>query len=151
MFKEIYSKLPPIGDRLKSPLLLLIRLFWGGSFLVTGLGKFGHLANVVHFFKTLGIPFPLFSATLTASIETVCGACLLIGLASRLVSIPLILTMITAILSSEKEALRTILSDPHRFTHIDPFNFLFASLLVFVFGPGSLSIDRWLLGEPASG
>src|SRR5690242_10034566 len=131
--------LASFGDRLKSPLLLIIRLFWGGSFLVTGLGKFGHLAKVTAYFQTLGIPFPHFNAILTASIETVCGTCLLLGLASRLVAIPLILTMITAILTSEQAALKSIFSDPQRFIHTDPFSFLFASVIIFVFGPGSVS------------
>jgi putative oxidoreductase len=146
-FGKIYSALQSCGDRLKSPLLLIIRLFWGGSFFITGLGKFGHLVKVADFFQSLGIPFPLFSATLTAFIETVCGACLLVGFASRIITIPLILTMITAILTSEQAALKAILSDPQRFIHTTPFSFLFASLLVFVFGPGSASIDHWLWRE----
>lgn len=142
--KKINSLLASFGNLLKSPLLLAIRLFWGASFVVTGLGKLGHLENVAVFFQSLGIPFPLFSAILTGLIEMICGACLLLGLASRLITIPLILTMITAILTSEQVALKHILSDPQRFIHTDPFSFLFASLLIFVFGPGSASIDRWL-------
>ncbi len=141
---KFYTALTSLGNSLKSPLLLAIRLFWGGAFLITGLGKLGHLSNVTVFFQSLGIPFPFFSATLTALIETVCGTCLLLGLASRLITIPLIFTMIVAILTSEQEALRQILSDPQRFIHTDPFSFLFASLIVFVFGPGSASIDHWL-------
>lgn len=148
-FKKFYSALASFGDHLKSPLLLVIRLFWGGSFLITGLGKFGHLAHVADFFQSLGIPFPLFSAALTGLIETVCGACLVVGIASRLMAIPLILTMIVAIITSEQEALGAILSDPQRFIHTDPFSFLFASLLVFVFGPGSVSIDHLLLEDNA--
>lgn len=143
-FKAFYLALSAFAKQLKSPLLLVIRLFWGGSFLITGLGKLGHLEKVTQFFQSLEIPFPFFSAILTASIEIVCGTCLLLGFASRLVAIPLILTMITAILTSEQEALKNSLSDPQRFIHTDPFSFLFASLLIFVFGPGSASFDRFL-------
>jgi putative oxidoreductase len=139
--KKIYLSVSSFGNLLQSPLLLAIRLFWGGSFVVTGLGKLEMVAN---FFQSLGIPFPFFSATLTALIEMSCGACLLLGFASRFVTIPLILTMITAILTSEQVALRHILSDPQTIIHTDPFSFLFASLIIFVFGPGSVSIDRWL-------
>jgi putative oxidoreductase len=141
---NFYSSLISFGNHLKSPLLLVIRLFWGASFLVTGLGKLGHLANVTAYFESLGIPFPGFSALLTGLIETVCGACLLLGFASRLSAIPLILMMLVAFLTSEQEALKQILSDPQRFIHTDPFSFLFASVIVFVFGPGSASIDYWL-------
>lgn len=37
-------------------------------------------------------------------------------------------------------------SDPDKFTGATPFLFLFASLLVFVFGPGKLSLDAVLFG-----
>jgi putative oxidoreductase len=140
---RFYSKLIAFGNHLQSPLLLLIRLFWGGTFVVTGLGKFAHLGQVIDYFHSLGIPFASLSVILTAFIETICGACLLLGFASRLVAIPLIFTMIIAFLTAEKEALKQILSDPQKFIHADPFSFLFASLIVFVFGPGAASIDRW--------
>jgi putative oxidoreductase len=142
VFSKFYSKLIAFGNHLQSPLLLLIRLFWGGSFLLTGWGKFEHLEQVSQYFHSLGIPFPFFNAMLTALIETVCGTCLLLGFASRLITIPLIFTMITAILTAEKAALGQILSDPQKLIHTDPFSFLFASLIIFVFGPGAVSIDR---------
>lgn len=143
-FDQFYSALTAVGDLLRSPLLLVIRLFWGGAFLLTGVGKFEHLANVADYFQSLGIPFPLFSAFLTAFIETICGTCLLIGFASRLIAVPLIFTMLAALFTAEKQAIAQIFSDPQNFIHTDPFSFLFASLIVFVFGPGSASIDGWL-------
>src|SRR5271167_2801323 len=118
-YMRFYLKLTAFGNHLKSPLLLVIRLFWGGAFLVTGWGKFAHLEQVTDYFHSLGIPFASFSVILTAFIETVCGACLLLGFASRLVAIPLIFTMIIAFLTAEKEALNQILSDPQKFIHAD--------------------------------
>ena len=140
---QFFSKLNLFCNRLQSPLLLLIRLFWGGSFIVTGIGKLTHLGNVIDFFYSLGIPFAPFSALLTAFIEVGGGIFLVLGLASRLASIPLIFTMITAIATSEKEAVRMIFSDPQNFIHRDPFSFLFACLLIFVFGAGTISLDYW--------
>ena len=144
IYKYLHVKLTGFGNILQSPLLLLIRLFWGGSFFIAGIGKFTHMQKVVQFFETLGIPFASFSALLTASVETIGGACLILGVFSRLASIPLICTMIVAFLTAETEAVRMVFSDPQNFIHRDPFSFLFASLLVFVFGPGKISFDFWL-------
>src|SRR5579872_2076031 len=106
MFKYSYfnSKLNSCGDHLQSALLLVIRLFWGGSFFVTGTGKLMNLGKVTEFFRSLGIPLPGFNAALTGTVETVCGACLFFGLFSRLASIPLICTMLVALATSDNDA-----------------------------------------------
>lgn len=143
-FSRVNAKLTAFGNSLQSLLLLAIRLFWGGSFFVTGIGKFANLGKVTAFFETLGIPLASFSAFLTASIETIGGACLFLGLASRWVSIPLIFTMIIAFVTADSEAVRMLFVDPQNFIHRDPFSFLFASVIVFVFGPGAISLDYWL-------
>ena len=144
IYKYLHVKLTFLGNCLQSPLLLLIRLFWGGCFFITGIGKFTHMQKAVQFFESLGIPFASFTAPLTATVETIGGACLILGLFSRAASIPLICTMIVAFLTAETEAVRTAFSDPQNFIHRDPFSFLFASILVFVFGPGKISFDYWL-------
>lgn len=134
-------KVAAIGNGLQSPLLLAIRLFWGGSFIIAGLGKFIHQEPVIAYFASLGIPFPSFSVDLTATVEIVGGILLVLGLFSRLASIPLFITMLVALLIAEQEAVRMILSDPENFIHRQPFSFFFASLLVFAFGPGTISLD----------
>ena len=140
----LIQKLAAFGYGLHSPLLLIIRLIWGGAFFITGIGKFQHMEKVIHFFQSLGIPFASFNASLVATVETVGGACLFLGLFSRIASIPLMCTMIVAFLTAESEAVRMIFSDPQNFIHREPFSFFFACLLIFVFGPGALSIDHFL-------
>lgn len=80
--------------------------------------------------------------SLPATTETVCGLLLCVGLASRLISILLIFTMLVAYLTAENAALRAFFSDPDKFVSATPFQFMFAALLVLIFGPGALSIDR---------
>ncbi|HSX38681.1 MAG TPA: DoxX family protein [Chlamydiales bacterium] len=142
--QSILSKLAAFGNSLQSPLLLAIRLFWGGSFFVTGIGKFTHIEKTIAYFESLGIPFATFSAFFVGSIETIGGACLFLGLFSRLASIPLMCIMIAVFMTAETEALHKIFSDPQNFVQREPFSFLFASLLVFVFGPKAISFDYWL-------
>jgi len=49
--------------------------------------------------------------------------------------------MMVACLVADREALTTIFSNPIKFYNADPFTFLFASLLILIFGPGLLSPD----------
>jgi DoxX len=63
---------------------------------------------VTGFFTELGIPAPGFQAVFVALLETTGGLLLLVGLFSRLISIPLIVTMIVAYVTSEKEAIAAL-------------------------------------------
>jgi putative oxidoreductase len=49
--------------------------------------------------------------------------------------------MLAAYITADKEALRSIFSDPDKFTAAAPYVFLIASLIVFLFGPGVFSVD----------
>ena len=141
-----YDLLIKAASSLQSPLLLIVRLYWGWSFFQTGLGKLKDLSGPTQFFTELGIPFPAFNALLAGTTECVGGLFLLIGFASRLTTIPLIVTMIVAYVTADREAVSALFSDPDKFTGATPFLFLFACLLVLVFGPGALSVDR-LIGR----
>ena len=130
-----------IGAWLQPPLLLLIRLYWGWEFIQTGWGKLAHLARTANYFATLNIPVPTVSAALVGGIECVGGALLMLGLYARLASPALIVVLVTAYFTAERGALTAAVSDPDRFTGATPFLFLFATLIVFAFGPGKLSLD----------
>ena len=129
---------------LQSPLLLVMRLWWGWSFFQTGLGKLRNHGDTADFFQTLGIPMPGLNAWVAGGAECIGGLCLLAGFASRLMSIPLSITMIVAYLTADNEALKSIFSDPDKFTSATPFLFLLTCLLVLAFGPGAFSVDRLL-------
>ena len=93
----------------------------------------------------MGIPLPKLNALMAGGVECVGGALLVVGLASRLVSVPLAVTMIVAYVTADNEALRAVVSDPEKFTSAAPFLFLLAALIVLAFGPGALSLDRVLI------
>ncbi len=141
---DAYALLVRLASSLRSPLLLVLRLYWGWSFFLAGKGKLGNLGQTAEFFGSLGIPFPTFNAVLAASTECVGGLLLVVGLASRLTAIPLIITMIVAYLTADLEAVQSIFSDPDKFTSATPFLFLLTCVLVFVFGPGAFSLDHLL-------
>lgn len=150
---SVYGLLIRVASSLKSPFLLIVRLYWGWQFFLTGKGKLSDLSQPTQFFTSLHIPFPAFNAVLVSVTECVGGLLLLVGLASRLISIPLIILLCVAYLTADNEALRSIYSDPDKFTGATPFLFLFAAVLICIFGPGVFSVDYLLgkkFGAPAS-
>lgn len=134
------------ASMLQSPLLLALRLYWGWSFFQTGRGKLDNLGQTAEFFGSLGIPFPTVNAAMAGATECCGGLLLLLGLASRLTAIPLIVTMIVAYATAEHEALAAIFSDTDKFLEATPFLFLLTCLIIFAFGPGVFSLDH-LLGK----
>jgi putative oxidoreductase len=144
IFSNLYSALVNGASKLKSPFLLLVRLYWGWSFMMTGKGKLEHIDKITAFFHDLGIPLPMLNAYLAGSTEFLGGLLLLLGLGGRLASLPLIFTMTIAYVTAESEALHSIFSDPDKFTGADPFLFLYAAVIVLLFGPGCFSLDALL-------
>jgi putative oxidoreductase len=149
IFRPAYQLLIRAGSWLQSPLLLAIRLYWGWQFFQTGKGKLMNPEKVTMFFQSLHIPFPSFNVYLAGTTECVGGLLLLIGLASRLVSLPLIFTLIIAYVTAESDSLKAIFSDPDKFVSAAPFLFLMACFVILTFGPGKISVD-WLLGRKFS-
>lgn len=99
------------------------------------------MSKAIDFFTQLGIPLPVFNAYFVSLLECVGGILLILGLASRLISIPLIVDMLVAYITADREAFTSFFSDPDKFMAAAPFTFLMASLLIMVFGPGSISLD----------
>jgi putative oxidoreductase len=129
---------------LQSPLLLLVRLYWGWQFLQTGWGKSHHIAGVTDYFTQLGLPLPHVTAIFIAWLEIVGGCLLILGLASRLIALPLCIDMLIAYIVGDRDALLAFFSDPGKFTAAAPYTFLFAALIILIFGPGWFAIDTWI-------
>jgi putative oxidoreductase len=141
-----YSWFVKAANWLQSPLLLLIRVYWGWQFWQSGVGKLHDISKVVDYFTTLGIPFPALNAHFVALLEAGGGILLLLGLGSRLIALPLVIDMVVAYVTADREALGSIISDPAKFYNADPFTYLFSCLIILAFGPGLFSLDtiiRW--------
>jgi putative oxidoreductase len=138
----LYCRFKYYAARLDSPFLLLIRLYWGWQFAQSGWGRL-HNAHAVEFFASLGIPAPGLVEPAVSCLELFGGILLIVGLASRLTGFLLACDMFVAYLTSDREALSLIFSDPGKFYNADPFTFLFASLIVLIFGAGFFSLDYY--------
>jgi putative oxidoreductase len=126
--------------RLKGVALLLGRLAVGLVFLSTGWGKVHNVEKVTEFFTSLHIPAPGLNAVVVGWSELLCGAALVIGLFTRLATIPLIVSMIVAILTAKR-------GDIHGFFDLIAFEettYLLVLVMIAILGPGSISIDHLL-------
>ena len=121
-----------------------MRVYWGWQFAQTGWGKLHHLPKVTSFFASLGIPAPGFSAAAVALLELVGGIGLAFGIGSRFWGMLLAGDMFVAYLTAGRENLLSIFSDPGKFYGDDAYTFLFAAVLILIFGPGKIAIDTIL-------
>ena len=137
LYRSITSSLSP----LQSAMLLAVRLYWGFQFAQTGWGKLHNLVKITGFFASLNIPFPSFAAPFVSTLELVGGILLMLGLFTRPVALLLTCNMFVAYWTADREALSAIFSDPGKFYAADPYTFLFASLMVLIFGAGFLAVD----------
>lgn len=141
---NIYSLFSRLSSKFQSPFLLAVRLYWGWQFAQSGWGKLHRLDQVTEFFASLNIPFPHANAILVSNLEFFGGILLILGLASRLTGLVLAGNMMVAYITADREALGSILSDPGKFYAADPYTFLFASVLMLIFGAGLFSLDAIL-------
>jgi putative oxidoreductase len=135
------------AESLQAPFLLFVRVYWGWQLAQTGWGKLGDINKVINFFTSLGIPAPALNAWFVSGLELVGGVLLILGLGSRLIALPLVIDMIVAYITADREALGSIFSAPDKFYAAAPYTFLMASMIVLIFGPGKVSLDALLTGR----
>jgi putative oxidoreductase len=140
-FANAYGRFRSLSCWAQSPLLLFVRLYWGLQFMQTGWGKLHNLAHVAQFFASLGIPAPGANAVFVGCVEFFGGALLVLGLGSRLAGLVLTGNMLVAFFTADREALMSLFSDPGKFYSAAPYTFLFASALIWIFGPGWFALD----------
>jgi len=139
--EKLYRLLMTVASSLQSPFLLFVRLYWGWQLAQSGWGKLHNIEKVTEFFMSLGLPAPGFTAHFIASLEFVGGILLILGLAARLIALALTINMIMAYITADHDALMSIFSNPDKFYAAAPYTFLFASVVILIFGPGLFSVD----------
>ncbi len=129
---------------------LLVRLFVGYFFMETGWGKLHNLDGFAQRFAGWGIPYPYFNATLSAYTEFIGGWLTIVGLGTRLISIPMIINMLVAILKVNLKRVSSI----DDFVELDEPLYALAYLWLLLSGPGWVSVDffvRRVFGLRAAG
>lgn len=122
--------------------VLLIRLLVGWVFLSEGIQKFLYpTALGVGRFEKIGIPFPAFFAPFVGVVEIVCGMLLILGLLTRLATIPLIIDITVAILTTKipmlaKSGFWAMMHEART-----DYCMLLGLIFLLITGAGSLSLD----------
>lgn len=96
---QLYNRITEKLENLYDILLFAIRIVLAYGFYITASMKWQNISGVAEWFGELGIPFPTINAYLAASTEAAGVVLLVLGLAIRVISIPLIITMIVAIVT----------------------------------------------------
>ena len=141
VLKNFYEGLIEAGTLFQHLFLLAIRLYWGYSFQSAGLHKLNSIRETASFFSAQHIPFPEATAYLVGGIEFIGGWLLILGLFTRLISIPLAITMIVALLTVHWAGTSQFFSNPSAFQIEAPVTYLLTALTLFCFGPGVISLD----------
>jgi len=107
------------------------------------MNKWSGIEDVGTWFASMGIPFPLFNAYMAASTEILGVVLLTLGLFTRVISLPLIIVMIVAIVTVH---LGNGFSAGDNGFEIPLYYMIF--LFIFVSnGAGKFSLDRLLFGD----
>ncbi|WP_109123530.1 DoxX family protein [Dyella sp. C11] len=119
---------------------LVVRLVFGYFWLETGIAKVHNLDGFTQRFVGWGIPFPAFSAGLSAWTELIGGLLIMLGLFTRLVCIPMLINMAVAV-SLVVSANLMSLDD---YVEADEIVYSLIFFWLFVSGPGKASLDTLL-------
>lgn len=124
--------------------IVLLRLAVGLIFATQGFLKYVDPNMGAHRFARIGFPAPLFTAHFVGAFEMACGALGIVGLWTRLASIPLLIVICTAIATTKiPELFRAnqgfwyMVSDART-----DFAMLCCLLFLLICGPGTWSLDN---------
>ncbi len=94
-----YQKATNWFSNLNDISLLFLRLILAYGFYMPATMKWGNISGIAEWFGGMGIPFPTLNAYLAATTEMAAVILLPLGIATRFLSIPLIITMVVAIVT----------------------------------------------------
>jgi len=143
MLKTIYPFTKNILSYGQSFSLLLARLAVAYGFYEPAMQKWSDIEAIATWFGTMGIPFPTLNAYMAATTELLGVILLTLGLFTRLISIPLIVVMIVAIMTVH---LTHGFSAGDNGFEIPLYYMLFLSIFAS-FGAGKFSLDHLLFGD----
>jgi len=143
MLQTIHKKIKDILVNFQSLSLLLARLIVAYGFFQPAKAKWSDINAIAEWFGSMGMPFPTLNAYMAASTEALGVVLLTLGLFTRLISIPLMVVMVVAIVTVHL---------PHGFeAGNNGFEIpLYYMLFLFIFlshGAGKFSLDHLIFGK----
>jgi uncharacterized membrane protein YphA (DoxX/SURF4 family) len=141
--------------------VLLIRILVGWVFVSEGVQKFLFPDAVgAGRFAKIGIPAPGFTGPFVGAVEVVCGALILLGLFTRLATIPVLVSMTVAVISTKLPILLGRTVGPFALPKLShygiwsmlheartDFSMILGLVFLLVVGGGRRSVDARVFGE----
>jgi len=118
--------------------LLLVRFILAYGFYQPAKMKWNDINAIGDWFSGLGIPAPYLNAYMAAGTEALGVVLLILGLGTRLISIPLMVTMVVAIVTVHWENGFEAAENGYEI----PLYYLIMLLTLLILGPGKASIDE---------
>lgn len=140
MISKINDLAAKVLDNFQSIFLLLARLTIAYGFFEPAINKWKSIEDTAAWFASMGIPFPTLNVYMVATFESLGVVLLALGLFTRLISLPLIGTMVVAIITVH---FANGFSAGDNGFEIPLYYLLFLGIFAS-FGAGKLSIDNFL-------
>lgn len=143
MIKSFYFTIQHLLSQGQSLSLFLARLAVAYGFYEPAMQKWSDITSVASWFESMGFPLPTFNAYMAAGTELLGVVLLTLGLFTRLISIPLIIIMVVAIMTVHLS---------HGFSAGDngfeiPLYYMLFLALFASLGAGKISLDYLLFGK----
>ena len=158
---KICKLLTPVTESLQSVALLLVRFILAYTFFAPAMTKWGDIGATAGWFESMGIPLPMLNAYMAASTEMAGVVLLTLGLFSRLISIPLLVTMFVAVATVHGGNGFNVISETLQWSdayvngelvegtivflqngYENVLYYIVMLLVIVSFGPGKLSLDQ---------
>lgn len=137
---KLYTRFVSIADKGKDLSLLFLRLILAYGFWEPAKTKWADINAVAEWFGSIGIFAPKLNAYLAASTEITGVFLLILGLGTRLISIPLIITMLVAI-----KTVHWTNGFPAGDNGYEiPLYFMLMLIVLVTFGSGKISVDHFI-------
>ncbi|NBC83430.1 MAG: DoxX family membrane protein [Bacteroidetes bacterium] len=135
--KKLYRNYVQVVSKLSDLALLLLRLTLAYGFYNPAMRKLGNLEGIASWFESMNYPLPTLNAYLATATESLGVILLLLGLGTRIISIPLIIVMFVAIFTVHIG--NGFAAGDNGFEI--PLYYLIMLFTLIVFGAGKISID----------
>ena len=135
---QSYQKVANSLTNLNDISLLLLRLILAYGFYMPATMKWGNISGIAEWFGGMGIPFPTLNAYLAATTEMAAVILLPLGIATRFLSIPLVITMLVAIVTVHLENGFSAGDNGYEI----PLYYMLMLFVLLTNGAGKLSLDH---------
>ena len=148
-----YTRLRGVAENFQSLALLVLRIGIGFGLWFSAYGHLTHVDDMVKRFTEWGVPLPRLNVYVSGVTEATGGILLVLGLATRMISIPLFFNFVVAYATASRDEFSRLFGFSHGkgpwdawadVVNDNAMPFLVASLVTFAFGAGKVSLDYLL-------